>query len=118
MKKGFTLIELLVVVLIIGILSAIALPQYTRAVWKARMAEPVMRMRAFEQALQEYYLETGGTLGHDESVSIVDRNPDIVAGLTKVSGSTYKSKHFTYSSPVVYEEAGQTFWDLGGVDAT
>ncbi len=58
-KKAFTLIELLVVVLIIGILAAVAVPQYQLAVEKTRAQEAVLNLRALEQAQRIYELETG-----------------------------------------------------------
>ena len=59
-KQGFTLIELLVVVLIIGILSSVALPQYQKAVLKSRMAEAWGNLRTINMAVSAYCLEHPG----------------------------------------------------------
>jgi len=53
--KGFTLIELLVVVLIIGILTSMALPQYQKSVIRARFAQVKVMADALYKADQVYF---------------------------------------------------------------
>ena len=91
-KKGFTLIELLVVVLIIGILSSVALPQYTTAVEKARASEAWSTMKAINDAQAVRNMEMGTTdtvYNLDElSIEVPQTSKNFCYALDPSSGSS------------------------------
>lgn len=87
MRKGFTLIELLVVVLIVGILSALALPQYQRAVERSRAAEGITLLRSLMTAQKIFYLANGT---YTQDVALLDFD---YKGAT---GSTFSTPNFTF----------------------
>ena len=84
---GFTLIELLVVVLIIGILAAMAMPQYFKAVERSRMAEAITLMDSVVKAQRRKFMQTNRYVLNFEGLDVAPK------------GATGRS-YFTKGDPV------------------
>ena len=102
--KAFTLIELLVVVLIIGILSAVALPQYQKAVEKARLAEALQMVSSFQKGVDALCLadpnfqdEIIGCEGEtDNKCGVLDIDVEGPLTCDQSDGDNCRGKYFAY----------------------
>lgn len=87
MNQGFTLIELLVVVLVIGILSAVALPQYQTAVERARATEALTQMSAVRGAMERYHSQ-------HEAWPTANNFSALDVDIPEISSGVYGGKNF------------------------
>ena len=106
---GFTLIELLVVVLIIGILAAVALPQYQKAVEKSRVATVLAAIKPIVDAEETYYLANGQYTTDIDSLGV-----DLPAGATPTTTGS-KKYNLPNGQQISLDGANDTYGVVCGV---
>ncbi len=95
--KGFTLLELLVVVSIIGILAAIALPNYQRAKAKAELTQVISVVKPYAEAQERYFLANGTYATSSTNLDVkVSAHPGIACYLQQ------KFWIYCYSNKFIY----------------
>jgi prepilin-type N-terminal cleavage/methylation domain-containing protein len=90
-KAGFTLVEIMIVVAIIGLLAAIAIPNFVRARESAQLNSVANNLRILEGAKEQYALEN--KLGTGDPVTLANLHPYLKGGVmvTAVCGEVYSS---------------------------
>ena len=98
MKQGFTLVELLIVVLIIGILSAVALPEYTLSVERSRSAEAMINGKAIMDGIQRAkQLNPGVAVTSSAQIADVTLSGSVDADHATWHDNVFKTKNFKYT---------------------
>jgi prepilin-type N-terminal cleavage/methylation domain-containing protein len=88
--KGYTLVELMITVLLIGILAAISIPQYTKLLEKQRATEAIQALLAIAKAQQRYFVI-------QDSYAKINYSGNSLTTALDIDNDSIKLKDFTFS---------------------
>lgn len=89
-QRGFTLMEVLITIVIVGILSAVAIPQYTQYVTRSRTAEAFSALGAAQAAAEQFWSNTRSYANFDTSPTFPTATPNFTYALSSADQSGYK----------------------------
>lgn len=129
MKKGFTLIELIIVIIIVGILATLAVPQYIKAVERAKRGKAlnaiglITRTEKMYRAVYDAYVNVAdgsfnATLGNYTELTEVDADADWGYDVTGATGGTFLLTATRSSGPNAGETITMTESGVGGGNFT
>ncbi|MCU0939655.1 MAG: type II secretion system major pseudopilin GspG [Burkholderiaceae bacterium] len=106
LRRGFTLLELLVVLVIIGLLAGYVGPRYFGQIGKSEAKAAKAQIVAFEQALDQYRLDTGRYPPTEAGLAVLVNKP---ANDPKWGGPYLKKAVPTdpWGRPYVYKSPGE-----------